>query len=949
MLQLPQNKKLQQKIQEYFAGVLVMLTMTFILRILLFIFIIEPLYSPHFYYLSILGTNGEIIPLSISSSTSLIKKEGTVLELQTESFHGGGNSLINTVGSSSVKTWNQILSMQSKNGVNLFDDYASKDGTEMCSAAYQKVCSIYEYDLEHHIKTLNQSEQMLMKDDPILLSSGTFKDITKSIETTKTNILLNLHNGEPLQLCVDFFHSMLTDSSSMSFLTDEIYNFYRNYINEFNIKTLYDILLHTNAHSLLVIEHRVKRIFKSEYIIDLDLNVNLINNILLPLLNSFNSSNDPDFYNFVFDGIYDLMKTFLIPFNGEEEFKMMFNPSMTKVKFTEKDCLEDNDAVESSFNCFYYLTIKDLELQNYDCLVKKMREYWNVSDNDLISFNNYEIKLFENMFCSPLSLNTTILLLGLDYIVPFYSLKNRGGGELGGIGGGGVIRLQQKQSSLIKKQQLILEKTKLTFNNVYTMGHLVQKFKTKFLNTENHFTFHSKTSSILKGLLNFSEDSEDFRKSMIMKKCKKTVRELFHNSFNYRYMDLSVTSNNQCKNVFELIQKYIDASQSFFTSGTLKFNEVGAESSLFTKAEIEDISLKKKTKIEDIEEDKKFHLYLQEKMKHLMIIVLNCVNHDFALKSAKEEYMLKDDLNVSAITLKKTKWLVFLHLHRFNWMDRLIDQFIKTTHRYDYLPERIAHRRLTFSSSSNFPIENQEGKGGRGEGGRSKLLEWIWSMTEVEIVNAWYTPTMNMITIPIGIVEYPLFRNDPIYDESLLGNIIGHEIGHASDHHGLLFDKNGDFTNRFESRKNDAETCLVNDFPHKICDYTDYGNHTLGENMADQFGLRMTLLIFYQRILKEYNFIQNENNLEGGRGGIEVIELYKHRKSILQKELFVNFIKIWCGRTTLKQECNLVNNDVHALARHRVTNTLRNFKTYKQLFECEDTDSLVNPKPCLIY
>ena len=133
--------------------------------------------------------------------------------------------------------------------------------------------------------------------------------------------------------------------------------------------------------------------------------------------------------------------------------------------------------------------------------------------------------------------------------------------------------------------------------------------------------------------------------------------------------------------------------------------------------------------------------------------------------------------------------------------------------------------------------------------------------------------------------------------------------------------------------------------------------------MADQFGLRMTLLIFYQRIMEGYLYstMRNQSSFDDNgevgstteliknEGGGLNLRLYKHRKNVLQKELFVNFIKIWCGRTTIRQECNLVNQDVHALARHRVTNTLRNFKTYKQLFECLDDDPLVNPKPCLIY
>jgi predicted metalloendopeptidase len=232
-----------------------------------------------------------------------------------------------------------------------------------------------------------------------------------------------------------------------------------------------------------------------------------------------------------------------------------------------------------------------------------------------------------------------------------------------------------------------------------------------------------------------------------------------------------------------------------------------------------------------------------------------------------------------------------------------------------------------------------------------------WLTVKAETVNAWYDPSSNFITIPIGITRYPMFRSDYSYDLAFLGSVIGHELGHATDSSGRYFDENGSYliTQNVsyidENEINDRMKCMVKDYG-KMCGNEEYGHHTLGEDMADQFGLRMILAITNYNLI---NYDISDNTTDSIIDKIKMINNSAQSKEfILQKkmvhrDLFINFARVWCGRSTYNQECNNAVNDVHALSKHRVVKTLRQFASFKNAFECHDKDPMVNKNVCLIY
>jgi putative endopeptidase len=126
-----------------------------------------------------------------------------------------------------------------------------------------------------------------------------------------------------------------------------------------------------------------------------------------------------------------------------------------------------------------------------------------------------------------------------------------------------------------------------------------------------------------------------------------------------------------------------------------------------------------------------------------------------------------------------------------------------------------------------------------------------WGMTP-STVNAYYSPTMNEIVFPAGILQPPFF--DPKADDAVnygaIGWVIGHEMTHGFDDQGSQFDADGNLKNWWtdaDRKAYQARTDLV------VKQYDAYeplkGEHvngklTLGENIADLGGMKIAYAAF---------------------------------------------------------------------------------------------------------
>ena len=118
-----------------------------------------------------------------------------------------------------------------------------------------------------------------------------------------------------------------------------------------------------------------------------------------------------------------------------------------------------------------------------------------------------------------------------------------------------------------------------------------------------------------------------------------------------------------------------------------------------------------------------------------------------------------------------------------------------------------------------------------------------------QTVNAYYTPSRNEIILPAAMLQPPLF--DPMADDAVnyggIGAIIGHEIGHAFDQRGRLFDAFGRVRDwwtasdeeqfQHRARRLVAQFNAYEPLPGQFVN----GELTLGENIGDLGGLAVAV------------------------------------------------------------------------------------------------------------
>ena len=68
-----------------------------------------------------------------------------------------------------------------------------------------------------------------------------------------------------------------------------------------------------------------------------------------------------------------------------------------------------------------------------------------------------------------------------------------------------------------------------------------------------------------------------------------------------------------------------------------------------------------------------------------------------------------------------------------------------------------------------------------------------------------------------------------------------------------------------------------------------------------------------------------------------------------EHRFFEGYANLWCAHLSHEQECDRVDDDVHALPQHRVNKALRQLPAFASAFACTNEDGMVNQGQCLIY
>ncbi len=210
--------------------------------------------------------------------------------------------------------------------------------------------------------------------------------------------------------------------------------------------------------------------------------------------------------------------------------------------------------------------------------------------------------------------------------------------------------------------------------------------------------------------------------------------------------------------------------------------------------------------------------------------------------------------------------------------------------------------------------------------------ETEWGMTP-PTVNAYYSPSMNDINFPAGILQPPFydFSKDPAVNFGGIGVVIGHEMTHGFDDQGSKFGPTGSvkynadgsigswFTAEDQTKFKDRTECVAKEYDgFQVAPGQNLNGHlTLGENTADNGGIR----IAYQALL--------ETLKAQGKSTTEEVEGYTPAQ-----RFFISFGQVWCQNQREQAAVNQAKTDPHSSGEWRVKGTVQNFDQFGKAFGC---------------
>jgi putative endopeptidase len=201
-----------------------------------------------------------------------------------------------------------------------------------------------------------------------------------------------------------------------------------------------------------------------------------------------------------------------------------------------------------------------------------------------------------------------------------------------------------------------------------------------------------------------------------------------------------------------------------------------------------------------------------------------------------------------------------------------------------------------------------------------------WRITP-PTVNAYYDPSLNQMVFPAGILQAPFYvaaAGDPV-NYGAIGMVMGHELTHGFDDQGRKFDAHGNlrdwWTPEVAAAFRERAECLVRQFESYavVDDEHLNGRLTLGENIADQGGLKLAYAA------------------------------HRARGSAADREFFLAFAQSWCTKRRPDLDRLLVKVDPHSPPRFRVNGAAANLEAFATAFSCAAGSPMAPATRCAVW
>jgi len=211
-----------------------------------------------------------------------------------------------------------------------------------------------------------------------------------------------------------------------------------------------------------------------------------------------------------------------------------------------------------------------------------------------------------------------------------------------------------------------------------------------------------------------------------------------------------------------------------------------------------------------------------------------------------------------------------------------------------------------------------------------------WQMTP-PTVNAYYSPQMNDINFPAGVLQPPLF--DPRMDDAPnygdTGGTIGHELTHGFDDEGRQFDAHGNLrdwwtaedSKQFENRAQ----CIVDQYAGYVIvdDIKINSKLTEGEDVADLGGLLLAWMAWkdHTRDMK-----------------LQPIDDFSP-----EQRFFIGYGQSWCTNEREEIKRLRATVDPHSPAEYRTNGVISNMPEFRDAFHCKAGQPMVRAKACRVW
>ena len=207
-----------------------------------------------------------------------------------------------------------------------------------------------------------------------------------------------------------------------------------------------------------------------------------------------------------------------------------------------------------------------------------------------------------------------------------------------------------------------------------------------------------------------------------------------------------------------------------------------------------------------------------------------------------------------------------------------------------------------------------------------------WDMTP-QTNNAYYSPTMNEVVFPAGILQPPYF--DATADDAVnygnIGATIGHEMTHGFDDEGRQYDGDGNLKSWWTADDEKAYNLRAELVARQFDAYEPLpglhlnGHLTLGENIADLGGLKIAW--------DAWKLSQK------GKAPVGRIDGFTP-----EQRFFLGYAETW--RTLTREQATRLRTvtDPHSPAKFRVNGPLSNLPEFYEAFGCKDGDPMKRPE-----